>query len=77
MVSVRASRDGTCTRSKAQTEEVFARCSKGLRVSAFNARSGPVPLPPGVPGVVGGERGGDALISVGGCRWKRTFRWSL
>ena len=48
VVSVGASRDGTCTRSKAQTEEVFARCSKGLRVSAFNARSGPVPLPFGV-----------------------------
>jgi len=62
VVSVRASRDRTCARRKAQKEEVFARCAKGIRVFAFNARSGPLPLSPGVHGVHGvvGVRRGDA-----------------
>ncbi len=52
-VSVRALRHQTCTRRKAQREEVFARCAKGIRVFAFNARSGPIPLSPRVLEVVG------------------------
>ena len=67
MVSVRASRDRTCARRKAQKEQIFARCAMGMRVFAFNARSGPIPLSPGVHWVVEVGRGRVRTLWLVGC----------
>ena len=45
-VVVGALRQRSCARRKALGEEEFSRCARGFLVIAFNARSGPLPLPP-------------------------------
>ena len=53
-----ALRDRACARRQARGEGRLSRCARGGWVFAYNARSGPVPLPPGVCGWVVTEWGG-------------------
>jgi hypothetical protein len=62
-------RDRACARRKAQGAKGFSRGARGFLVFAFNARSGPIPLPPGV-------RGADGSMRDRGCLVKRAFRLS-
>ncbi len=62
-------RDRACARRKAQGAKGFSRGARGVLVFAFNARSGPIPLPPGVRGV-------DGSMRDRGCLVKRAFRLS-
>ena len=60
---VLAPRERACTRRKAQGFKAFALCARVFWVFAFNARSGSLPLPPGVRGVVEVAEGFLGLFS--------------